>query len=58
MRFLFTFCGGTGHFVPTESFARALSERGHSVIYACQEAMVPLVQSRGWQARASGGASG
>src|SRR5579884_4317175 len=57
VRFLFTFTGGTGHFMPTVPFARALVERGHTVRYACQESMVPVVRSRGWEAIASGGAT-
>lgn len=57
MRFLFTFTGGTGHFIPTVPFARALVERGHVVKYACQESMVPVVRSRGWEAVASGGST-
>lgn len=57
MRFLFTFTGGTGHFLPTVPFARALGERGHEVTCACQESMVPAVMSRGWKAVASGGAT-
>ena len=57
VRFLFTFTGGTGHFVPTVPFARALAQRGHTIRYACQEAMVPVVRSRGWEAVASGGST-
>ncbi len=57
MRFLFTFTGGTGHFLPTVPFARALAERGHTIAYACQEAMVPVVRARGWEAMASGGST-
>jgi UDP:flavonoid glycosyltransferase YjiC (YdhE family) len=43
MRFLFSFTGGTGHFVPTTVFARALVRRGHEVLYSCQEGMVASV---------------
>jgi UDP:flavonoid glycosyltransferase YjiC (YdhE family) len=57
MRFLFTFSGGTGHFLPTIPFATALRERGHEIIYACQEAMVPAVVSAGWPAVGTGGAT-
>ena len=57
MRFLFTFTGGTGHFIPTVPFARALAARGHAVRYACQDAMVSVVSSAGWEAVASGGAT-
>jgi len=57
VRFLFTFTGGTGHFIPTVPFAHALLERGHVVKYACQESMVPVLRSRGWEAIASGGST-
>ena len=57
VRFLFSFTGGTGHFVPTEVFARALSRRGHEVLYCCQEGMVATVAAAGWRAEPAGGAS-
>ena len=57
MRFLFTFTGGTGHFIPTAPFARALAARGHTIKYACQESMVSVVRSEGWDAVASGGST-
>jgi UDP:flavonoid glycosyltransferase YjiC (YdhE family) len=55
VRILFTFSGGSGHFFPTTPFARALQDRGHEVMYACQEAMVTTVVSAGWAAVATGG---
>jgi len=55
MRALFTFTGGSGHFLPTVPFAQVLRERGHQVMYACQEGMVPTVAAAGWPAAASGG---
>ncbi|MHB1497242.1 MAG: hypothetical protein ACYCXN_04950 [Acidimicrobiales bacterium] len=55
MRVLFSFTGGSGHFLPTAPFARVLRERGHEIMYACQEGMVPTVVSAGWAAVASGG---
>lgn len=55
MRVLFTFTGGSGHFLPTVPFARALQKLGHDVTYACQEGMVAMVHSEGWRAVASGG---
>ena len=55
MRALFTFTGGSGHFLPTVPFAQLLRERGHEIMYACQEGMVPTVVSAGWAAVASGG---
>lgn len=57
MRFLFSFAGGTGHFLPTTAFARVLRNRGHEILYTCQEAMLDVVASAGWRAETSGGAS-
>lgn len=57
MRFLFSFAGGSGHFLPTEAFARALTGRGHEILYSCQEAMLGTVAAAGWQVEPSGGAS-
>ncbi len=57
MRFLFSFTGGSGHFLPTEVFARALAHRGHHIRYTCQEAMVGTVSAAGWEVEPSGGAS-
>jgi UDP:flavonoid glycosyltransferase YjiC (YdhE family) len=57
VRVLFTFSGGSGHFFPTTPFARALKDRGHEVVYACQEAMVTTVVSAGWAAAATGGST-
>jgi MGT family glycosyltransferase len=55
VRVLFTFAGGSGHFLPTVPLARSLAERGHDVMYACQEAMVANVASQGWKVVPSGG---
>lgn len=55
MRTLFSFTGGIGHFFPLVPFAQALRDRGHEVMYACQDGMVPTVVSAGWPAVASGG---
>ena len=57
MRFLFSFTGGSGHFLPTEVFARALVRRGHDVRYTCQELMVGTVARAGWEVSPSGGRS-
>jgi UDP:flavonoid glycosyltransferase YjiC (YdhE family) len=57
MRILVTFAGGTGHFLPTLPYARALRARGHDVRYACQEAMVDVVRAAGLPAVDTGGAS-
>lgn len=55
VRFLFTFTGGNGHFLPTLTLARALAARGHDIAYACQEAMISSVKAAGLSAFASGG---
>jgi UDP:flavonoid glycosyltransferase YjiC (YdhE family) len=54
---LFTFSGGSGHFLPTVPFARALVDRGHDVLYTCQDAMVGTVEAEGWRVEPSGGAT-
>jgi UDP:flavonoid glycosyltransferase YjiC (YdhE family) len=57
MRVLVTFAGGTGHFLPTLPYARELYARGHQVRYACQEAMVGVVEASGFRAVVTGGAT-
>jgi UDP:flavonoid glycosyltransferase YjiC (YdhE family) len=57
VRFLFSFAGGTGHFVPTAVFARALARRGHEILYCCQEGMVATVTAAGWSVQPTGGAT-
>ena len=57
MRFLFSFAGGSGHFFPTQVFARTLAQRGHDIRYTCQEAMVATVARAGWPVEPSGGRS-
>jgi UDP:flavonoid glycosyltransferase YjiC (YdhE family) len=57
MRVLATFAGGTGHFLPTLPYARELRARGHDVRYACQPAMLGVVQDAGFPAVDSGGAT-
>jgi UDP:flavonoid glycosyltransferase YjiC (YdhE family) len=57
VRFLFSFAGGSGHFLPTQVFARALAQRGHEIRYTCQEAMVATVARAGWTVEPSGGRS-
>ena len=57
MRALFTFSGGTGHFFPTLPFARVLRDRGHEVLYGCQEKMVTAVVSQGFDAIPTGGST-
>ena len=55
MRALFTFTGGTGHFLPLLPIARALAGRGHEVRFSCQSAMVASVRAAGFTATVSGG---
>jgi UDP:flavonoid glycosyltransferase YjiC (YdhE family) len=55
VRVLASFTGGTGHFLPTLPFARELRARGHEVRYACQPAMVPVVEGAGFPAVDTGG---
>jgi UDP:flavonoid glycosyltransferase YjiC (YdhE family) len=55
VRFLFTFCGGSGHFLPTLPIALALVERGHDVAYGCQESMCGAVEAVGLTAFDTGG---
>src|SRR3954451_15998819 len=57
MLVLATFAGGTGHFLPTLPYARQLHARGHQVRYACQPAMVPVVEAAGFPAADTGGAT-
>jgi UDP:flavonoid glycosyltransferase YjiC (YdhE family) len=57
MRVLVTFAGGTGHFLPTLPYARQLRARGHEVRYACQQAMLAVVQAAGFSAVDTGGAT-
>src|SRR3954447_13367216 len=56
MRLLVTFAGGTGLFLPTLPYARELRDRGHEVRYACQRAMVSVVEAAGFPAVDTGGA--
>lgn len=54
---MFTFAGGSGHFLPTLPIARAVQARGHAVAYACQQAMLDTVRASGMTAFAGGGAT-
>jgi UDP:flavonoid glycosyltransferase YjiC (YdhE family) len=55
VRVLVTFTGGTGHFLPTVPYARGLRARGHTIRYACQPAMIDVVQAAGFPAEDTGG---
>lgn len=55
MRVLATFAGGMGHFLPTLPYALQLQARGHQVRYACQHAMLAVVEAAGFSAVDTGG---
>src|SRR3954469_6650642 len=57
VRFLFTFAGGAGHFLPTVPIASAVRRRGHEVMYGCQPAMRRVVEQAGFPAYPTGGHS-
>jgi UDP:flavonoid glycosyltransferase YjiC (YdhE family) len=55
LRLLFTFAGGTGHFLPLVPLARAAEAAGHAVAFAGQEGMVATVEETGFAAFDTGG---
>lgn len=55
MRILFTFTGGSGHFLPALPIARAAAARGHAVLFSGQEAMLGAVRAAGFSFLPSGG---
>ena len=55
MRILFTFAGGSGHGEPLIPIARAAQVAGHTVAFGCQPKMIPMVESAGFAAFATGG---
>jgi UDP:flavonoid glycosyltransferase YjiC (YdhE family) len=57
VRILFTFAGGTGHFLPLVPVARAAERAGHLVAFAGQERMGPAIEEAGFTAFPSGGAT-
>lgn len=57
MRILFTFAGGSGHFLPLASVARTAERAGHTVAFSGQEGMIPTVEAAGFAAFPSGGAT-
>jgi UDP:flavonoid glycosyltransferase YjiC (YdhE family) len=57
VRILFTFAGGTGHFLPLVPVARAAERAGHVVAFAGQDGTVATVEAAGFDAFASGGAT-
>lgn len=54
VRVLGSFAGGRGHVEPLVPLARALRALGHDVVFACQPALVPDVESLGFTAHALG----
>lgn len=48
MRILFTFMGGTGHFIPLISVARAAEDKGHTVTFGCGPSMRATVEAAGF----------
>ncbi len=57
MRILFTFAGGSGHFLTLVPIARAADVAGHIVAFAGQPGMVPIIEAAGFTAFPTGGAS-
>jgi UDP:flavonoid glycosyltransferase YjiC (YdhE family) len=55
VRILFTFTGGSGHFLPAVPVARAALAQGHEVLFSCQQAMLDSVAAAGFHAVDSGG---
>lgn len=55
MRVLFSFAGGSGHFLPLVPLARAVRAAGHEVAFAGQPAMTGAVEAAGFTAFATGG---
>jgi UDP:flavonoid glycosyltransferase YjiC (YdhE family) len=55
MRLLFTFAGGSGHFLPAIPIARAAVARGNTVAFSAQEMMRGAVEAAGFPAISSGG---
>ena len=52
---LFTFSGGTGHFLPLIPFARAAENAGHIVAFGAQPGMLATVTEAGFSAWDTGG---
>jgi UDP:flavonoid glycosyltransferase YjiC (YdhE family) len=52
---LFTFAGGTGHFLPLVPFARAAENAGHVVAFGAQAGMLTTVAAAGFSGYDGGG---
>ena len=48
MRLLFTFIGGSGHFLPLVSVARAAFAAGHALVFGCGPSMRATVEAAGF----------
>ena len=48
---MFTFPGGTGHFLPLLPAARAIADPGHEILLACREGSVGAVRATGGRLR-------
>jgi UDP:flavonoid glycosyltransferase YjiC (YdhE family) len=54
-RILFTFAGGTGHFLPLVPLARAAEAAGHVVAFGGQPGMLATIEAAGFTAYDTGG---
>jgi UDP:flavonoid glycosyltransferase YjiC (YdhE family) len=54
MRILFSFAGGSGHFLPLVGLAKTVQAAGHSVAFTGRPGMLPSVEAEGFQAFPSG----
>jgi UDP:flavonoid glycosyltransferase YjiC (YdhE family) len=55
MRMLFTFAGGTGHFLPLVPLARAAEQAGHRVAVGGQPGMLSVIEQAGFTGFDTGG---
>jgi UDP:flavonoid glycosyltransferase YjiC (YdhE family) len=54
-RMLFTFAGGTGHFLPLVPLARAAEQAGHLVAFGGQAGMLSVIEEAGFSSFDTGG---
>jgi UDP:flavonoid glycosyltransferase YjiC (YdhE family) len=55
LRILFTFAGGTGHFLPLVPLARAAEQAGHLVTFGGQPGMLHVIEHAGFSGFDTGG---
>jgi UDP:flavonoid glycosyltransferase YjiC (YdhE family) len=55
LRMLFTFAGGTGHFLPLVPLARVAEEAGHRVAFGGQPGMLSVIEEAGFSGFDTGG---